>query len=172
MVACDLSNQASDVTALPDLVDQVERNTGRKPKRLLADAGYYSDANLDHLEHAQIEPFIATRRSKHSEPRPSAPRGRIPQHLTRRQRMARKLATKAGAAHYRRRKSIVEPVFGQIKECRGFRRVSLRGEANARAEWLLISLVHNLGKLFNSGRSDRVLAGRARFGPALNGMPA
>ncbi len=160
VVACDLNADATDTRALPDLVDQIERNTGRRPKRLLADAGYYSDANLDHLESAAIEPFIATRRSKHSEPRPSAPRGRIPQHLTRRERMARKLATKAGAAHYRRRKSIVEPVFGQIKECRGFRRVSLRGEANARAEWLLISLVHNLGKLFNSGRSDWVLTGR------------
>ncbi len=170
VVACDLSNQASDVTALPDLVDQIERNTGRKPKRLLADAGYYSDANLDHLEHAQIEPFIATRRSKHSDPAAAPPRGRIPRQLSRRQRMARKLTTKAGAAHYGRRKVIVEPVFGQIKECRGFRRVSLRGEAPARAEWVLISLVHNLGKLFGSGCGDRVLAGRARFGPVLSGM--
>jgi len=172
VVACDLSAEPTDVGALPGLVDQIERNTGRRPKRLLADAGYYSDANLDHLEAAGIEPFIATRRRKHSDPPPAPPRGRIPKHLSRRQRMARKLATKAGAAHYARRKVIVEPVFGQHKECRGFRRVSLRGEANARAEWILINLVHNLGKLFRSGRGGRIPTGGGRFGPAWSGVAA
>ena len=172
VVACDLNADPTDTRALPDLVDQIERNLGRRPKRLLADAGYYSDANLDHLAAAAIEPFIATRRSEHSDPRPTAPRGRIPKHLSRRERMARKLSTKAGQRHYSTRKVIVEPVFGQIKECRGFRRVSLRGEAPARAEWMLINLVHNLGKLFGSGRGDRVLAARGRFGPALSAMAA
>ena len=172
VVACDLSADPTDTRALPGLVDQIERNTGRRPKRALADAGYYSDANLDHLEHAGIEPFIATRRSKHSDPPVPPPRGRIPTHLTRRQRMARKLSTKAGRGHYARRKVIVEPVFGQHKECRGFRRVSLRGVANARAEWVLINLVHNLGKLFSSGRGDRVLAERGRCGPILSAAAA
>ena len=60
VVACDLSADPTDTRALPDLVDQIERNTGHRPKRALADAGYYSDANLDHLEAAEIEPFIAT----------------------------------------------------------------------------------------------------------------
>ena len=172
VVACELSADATDTHALPDLVDQVERNTGRRPKRVLADAGYYSDVNLDHLEHAAIEPFIATRRTKHSEPSPKPPRGRIPQHLSRRERMARKLATKAGARHYARRKVTVEPVFGQHKECRGFRRVSLRGEASARAEWILINLVHNLGKLFNSGRGSRTSTPGRRIGPVLGGSAA
>jgi len=153
-------------------VDQIERNLGRRPTRLLADAGYYSDANLDHLQQAQIEAFIATRRTKHSDPPPAAPRGRIPQHLSRRQRMARKLATKAGRQHYAHRKVIVEPIFGQIRSAAASARVSLRGEAPVRAEWVLINLVHNLGKLFGSGRGGRVLAGRARFGPALSAMAA
>jgi len=172
VVAADLSAEPTDVGALPDLVDQIERNLGRRPKRVLADAGYYSEANLEHLETASIEPFIATRRSKHSDPPPVPPRGRIPKHLSRRERMTRKLSTKAGRQHYARRKVIVEPVFGQHKECRGFRRVSLRGEAPARAEWMLMNLVHNLGKLFSSGRGDRVLAGRGRCGPALSAMAA
>jgi transposase len=172
VVACDLSATPTDSGALPDLVDQVERNLGRRPKRLLADAGYYSDANLDHLEAAEIEPFIATRRTKHSEPPATPPRGRIPKRLSRRQRMARKLSTKAGARHYSRRKVIVEPVFGQHKECRGFRRVSLRGEAPARAEWVLINLVHNIGKLFSSGRGGRILGQKGQSGPLLTGMPA
>lgn len=172
VVACDLSADPTDTRALPDLVDQIERNTGRRPKRALADAGYYSDVNLDHLEAAGIEPFIATRRSKHSDLPATPARGRIPQHLSRRERMARKLSTKAGARHYSRRKVIVEPVFGQHKECRGFRRVSLRGEANARAEWILINLVHNLGKLFSSGRGGLVQARGGRFGHILSGMAA
>ncbi|HLJ98617.1 MAG TPA: transposase [Streptosporangiaceae bacterium] len=61
--------------------------------------------------------------------------------------MARKLATKQGAAIYARRKVIPEPVFGQIKEARGFRRFLLRGLVKVRAEWSLVALTHNLLKL-------------------------
>ena len=87
--------------------------------------------------------------------------------------MERKLRTKRGRAHYARRKAIVEPVFGQIKEARGFRRFSLRGLEQVRAEWLLVAAVHNLGKLFTSGRASRVLAGRAIGSqPALGGALA
>ena len=86
---------------------------------------------------------------------------RIPAGLSRRERMNRKLRTKAGRRHYARRKVIVEPVFGQIKEARGFRRFSLRGLEAVQAEWLLVAAVHNLGKLFTSGRAGRALLGRA-----------
>ena len=78
--------------------------------------------------------------------------------------MGRKLRTKAGRLHYARRKAIVEPVFGQIKEARGFRRFSLRGLEAVQAEWQLVAAVHNLGKLFTSGRADRVLGGRVLGG--------
>ena len=73
--------------------------------------------------------------------------------------MERKLTTKKGHAHYARRKVIVEPVFGQIKEALGFRRFSLRGKEKVSAEWHLICAVHDLGKLFRSGRAGRVIAG-------------
>jgi hypothetical protein len=73
--------------------------------------------------------------------------------------MARKLRTKKGRAHYARRKVIVEPVFGQIKEAMGFRRFSLRGKEKVTAEWYLVCAVHDLGKLFRSGRADRVIDG-------------
>ena len=79
--------------------------------------------------------------------------------LTRRQRMGRKLRTKAGRRHYARRRVIVEPVFGQIKEARGFRRFGLRGLEAVQAEWQPVAAVHNLGKLFASGRAGRVLSG-------------
>ena len=152
IVATTLSADPTDTAALPALVDQIETNTGRRPKKLLADAGYASDDNLAHLEERGIDAYVATRRDRHGAKAPAAPRGRIPARLSRRERMARKLTTKRGRAEYRRRKAIVEPVFGQTKEARGFRRFRLRGRAKVTAEWHLVCAVHNLGKLFRSGR--------------------
>jgi IS5 family transposase len=157
IVATTVSADTTDVAALPDLVDQIETNAGRRPGKLLADAGYASDDNLAHLQARGIDAYVATKRDRHSAPAPSAPRGRLPAGLSRRQRMARKLTTKKGRAEYRRRKAIVEPVFGQTKEARGFRRFHLRGRAKVTAEWHLVCAVHNLGKLFRSGRAGRVV---------------
>ena len=159
IVATTISTSTADTRSLPDLVDGVETNTGRRPKRLLADAGYGSDDNLAHLAERGIDAYIAVRRDKHSAPRPAAPRGRIPAGLTSRERMARKLTTKRGRTEYARRKTSVEPTFGQIKEVLGFRRFSLRGKEKVDAEWYLVCAVHNLGKLFRSGRAGRVLDG-------------
>ena len=169
IVATDVTSDATDTRQLPALVDQITQNTGRRPKRLLADAGYLSDDNLAALAERLIDAYVAVARDRHSAPPAAAPRGRIPRALSARGRMERKLRTKQGRAHYARRKTIVEPVFGQIKEARGFRRFNLRGLEQVRAEWLLVSAVHNLGKLFTSGRADRVLQGRAfRSRPALS----
>ena len=153
IVATSLSPSPTDTAALPDLVDQIEANTGRRPRTLLADAGYASDDNLAHLDARGIDAYVATRRDRHGATAPAAPRGRIPAGLTRRDRMTRKLRTKRGRAEYRRRKAIVEPVFGQTKEARGFRRFHLRGRVKVTAEWHLECAVHNLAKLFRSGRA-------------------
>ena len=157
IVATDLDASTTDTGHLPALVDQIEANTGQRPGRLLADAGYQSDENLAHLEARGIDAYVAVKRERHSAPPAAAPRGRIPAGLSRRERMARKLRTKRGRAHYARRKVIVEPVFGQLKEARGFRRFSLRGRAKVTAEWHLVCAVHNLGKLFRGGRAERVI---------------
>jgi len=157
IVATSLETSTTDMGHLPALVDQVEANTGRRPRHLLADAGYQSDENLAHLEARGIDAYVAVRRDRHSVPPAAAPRGRPPKALSRRERMARKLRTKRGRARYARRKVIVEPVFGQLKQAQGFRRFSLRGRAKVRAEWHLVCAVHNLGKLFRSGRAGRVI---------------
>lgn len=157
IVATDLDASTTDMAHLPALVDQVEANTGRRPRRFLADAGYQSDDNLAHLEARGIDGYVAVKRDRHSATPPVPPRGRIPKGLSRRERMARKLRTRQGRAHYARRKVIVEPVFGQTKEARGFRRFHLRGRTKVTAEWHLVCAVHNLGKLFRSGRAGRVL---------------
>ncbi|MFH1474417.1 MAG: IS1182 family transposase [Chloroflexota bacterium] len=157
IVATTLSADPTDTGALPALVDAIETNTGARPRKLLADAGYASDDNLAHLEERGIDAYVATRRDRHGAKAPAAPRGRIPAGLSRRERMARKLTTKKGRAEYRRRKAIVEPVFGQTKEARGFRRFHLRGRAKVTAEWHLVCAVHTLGKLFRSGRAGRLV---------------
>ena len=161
IVATIVTAETTDTRTLPVLVDQITANTGRSPRRLLADAGYASDDNLSALAERGIDAYIALGRDRHGATPPPPPRGRIPAGLSRRERMGRKLRTTAGRRHYARRKAIVEPVFGQIKEARGFRRFSLRGLEAVQAEWLLVAAVHNLGKLFTSGRAGRVLLGRA-----------
>ena len=120
------------------------------PQQALADAGYCSQANLEaaakFTEQHGIEFLIATGRLGHDETVPPMPRGRIPNNLSLKQRMARKLGTKAGQASYARRKAIVEPVFGQIATLQG-KHVLLRGQDNARHEWKLLAACHNLRKL-------------------------
>jgi hypothetical protein len=102
---------------------------------------------------------MATGRLKHDEQVPSAPRGRIPKDATLKERMARKLRTKPGKAAYSRRKAIVEPVFGQIMTCQDGRRLLLRGEDGARAEWRLLAACHNLRKIFrHTGTAGRAAA--------------
>jgi transposase len=161
IVATSVTIETTDTRTLPELVDQIKDNTGRLPRRLLADAGYCSDENLAALAERGIDAYVAVGREHHGVSALPSPRGRIPAGLTRRQRMSRKLRTKTGRRHYARRKVIVEPVFGQIKEARGFRRFGLRGLEAVGAEWQLVAAVHNLGKLFTSGRAGRVISRRA-----------
>ncbi len=100
------------------------------------------------LETRGIEAYLATERLKHNEKVASAPRGRIPAGLSAKQRMARKLRTKKGRAMYAKRKGMIEPIFGQLKQVLGFRQFSLRGLASMRGEWRLMATVHNLLKLW------------------------
>jgi len=147
IVAQHVTPAPPDVQQLVPVVTAISRGLRRKPDSVLADAGYWSEANVEALEAKGIEPFIATGRRKHSEPAPRAPRGRPPQGLSAKERMVRKLATLRGHAIYARRKAIVEPVFGQIKHARGFRQFLRRGLVRVQQEWALVCLSHNLLKL-------------------------
>jgi transposase len=146
IVAQAVTNQPPDVEHLVPMIVQTVANCGAKPEKLLGDAGYFSEVNVCESMKWSIDPYLATGRQRRNEPPPTV-RGRPPASLTIKQQMARKLLTKAGAAVYARRKVIVEPVFGQIKEARGFRRFLLRGLAKVRHEWSLITLTHNILKL-------------------------
>lgn len=152
IVAAGLTQAANDKEQIQPMVEQIRKKTGgKKPKRLTADTGYFSEDNCRDLAKAHIDAYIAVEKPCHGEQLPPAPRGRIPKNATIKERMARKLRTIKGRATYAKRKHIVEPVFGQIKELRGFRRFSLRGVDNVVPEWDLICLTHNLLKLFRSG---------------------
>jgi transposase len=146
IVAQAVTNQPPDVEHLIPMVEKVVQNCEAIPEKWSADAGYFSEQNVVEIVKWKIDPYIATGRRKHDEPPPSV-HGRPSASLTIRQRMARKLATRRGAAVYARRKVIPEPVFGQIKEARGFRRFLLRGIVKVRGEWSLVALTHNLLKL-------------------------
>ena len=132
------------------MLGQVKQNMGRKPEAASADAGYWSEANATDESVAGIDLHIATGRDKH-EQTIEATSEPPPIHATAKEAMRHKLRTEAGRSIYKMRKAIVEPVFGQIKEQRGFRRFSLRGLDNVRREWKLVCLASNLLKLFGSG---------------------
>jgi len=151
IVAADVTDCAADVGNLIPMTDQATANTGQVPGEVLADAGYCSEHNLDHAAALSAstgtEFFIATGRTKHDDPFPTSPRGRIPTGATLKQRMARKLTTKKGRATYARRKVIVEPVFGQMATLQNAKQLLLRGLDGAQGEWLLLAACHNLRKL-------------------------
>jgi hypothetical protein len=157
IVACELSDQAPDARLLEPALDQLDRNLGAINARLpegavlLGDAGYFSEDNVRITSEHGLDPHIATGRFKHSEPPAPAPRGPIPKHATPKQLMARKLKKKAGAANYARRKTIVEPVFGQMTTVQDTRQLLLRGKPAARAQWRFHCAVHNLLKLHRNG---------------------
>jgi transposase len=147
-----VTQAANDKEQMVPMVGAMQEQSGQRPEAVIADSGYCSEKNLETLEaekapEQRIEAFIATERQKHGE-RSVAARGPLPQGATRVERMKRKLLTKPGAAIYAARKGIVEPVFGQIKEARGFRRFSLRGIEKVKAEWALVCATHNLLKLY------------------------
>jgi transposase len=153
ILAADVTDQANDKRQVVPMVDQASANleaagVEQPIGAAVIDSGYYSETNTAALEDRAIDPYIATARLKHNEEIPPVPRGRIPGDLTAKQRMARKLRTKKGKKTYAKRKGIIEPIFGQLKQVLGFRQFSLRGLASMRGEWRLICTVHNLLKLW------------------------
>ncbi|MEU0156682.1 transposase, partial [Micromonospora fulviviridis] len=152
ITAADVTTNASDARNYTTMLDQSAANTGTHPKQALVDAGYCSEANLEAAKDRQLscgtDTFMATGRLGHDEQVPPTPRGRIPANATLKERMARRLRTKPGKAAYSRRKTIVEPVFGQIITCQNGRQLLLRGEDGARGEWRLLAACHNLRKIF------------------------
>jgi transposase len=141
IVAHGLSGTAGDQPHLPPMLDAIEAHLGARPKELSADAGYCSEDNFGELEDRGIRGYVATGRAKH----PAGGEANQGGPLT--QAMRRRLKLGGRRSRYRLRKQLPEPVFGQIKQARGFRQFLLRGIENVKQEWAIICTAHNLLKL-------------------------
>jgi transposase len=150
IVAAEITQETNDKKQLLPMLRQIAMNLGQSPEKVSADTGYFSAANVTDESAKRVDLYVATGRDKHGSiveacsdlpPTDSSPK----------EAMKHKLRTEAGHAVYKMRKAIVEPVFGQIKEVRGFRRFSLRGKQNVGCEWRLVCAVSNLLKLFRAG---------------------
>ena len=167
IVAAGVTQETNDKRQLAPMLEKVEANMGRMPEAASADAGYFSEEALTAPALEKVNLLVPPDRQKHERApaEASAPpvatentaantvretKNAEPPPPTCTERMRKKLKSVAGQALYKMRKAIVEPVFGQIKERRGFRRFSFRGLEKVTAEWSLIALTHNLLKLFKA----------------------
>ena len=154
IVAAELTQESNDKRQLAPMLERVEQNMGAKPEAATADAGYCSEEQLTDKRVEGIELYVATGKQKHGLPESDGAvvSEEIPvESESAVEKMKRKLKTEMGEALYRKRKAVVEPVFGQIKAARGIRAFLLRGLVKVSAEWKLICATHNLLKLFRSG---------------------
>jgi hypothetical protein len=150
IVAQRLQTSPSDARALAPLITDIRAVLHANPQEVSADAGYCDENNLADLARRRIAGYLAPGRARHSQTHAAGsrpwPKG------SRKATMAKKLKLAGRRSRYRLRKQIVEPVFGQIKQARGFRQFLLRGLDKVRAEWAMICTVHNLLKLANATR--------------------
>jgi hypothetical protein len=172
VLAAELTQEANDVHQLHPMLEKGRKNLeaiGSREKIgvCLSDAGYWSEANLHQADPRGPELLIATQKDwkeRKTLQESPPPRGRIPKHLSLKERMERKLRTRRGRMLYKKRSAMVEPVFGQMKEARGIDGFLLRGLERCSMEWKLIWATHNLLKLWrhllHSG--TRRLEGRTR----------
>jgi len=151
IVAATLTQAANDKQQLVPVLAEVKSNVGRLPEKVTADAGYFSTAVVTSTALSSVDLYLTPDSGKKTEqvaelPSASPANSEMDQAVI--AQMREKLKTEIGRAIYKQRKMIVEPVFGQLKEVRGFRRFSFRGLQKNEAEWSLICLTHNLLKLF------------------------
>jgi len=139
IVAQEVTQSASDAGQLIPLMDQIEANLGRTPGEASADGGYCSEENLTDMARRGVRGYVAVGRAS----KPDGGKAMGPQTRA----MRRRLRQGGRRSRYRLRKQIVEPVFGQIKQARGFRQFLLRGVEKVKAEWALVCTAHNLLKL-------------------------
>jgi len=145
IVGEDVSGCATDRNQLEPMLERIKEQSGRLPKEISADSDYCNEAALETLEGRHIRGYVATGKQQHGAAAPTA--GRPTAAGTYRDEMRRRLKRAGRRSRYRLRKQTVEPVFGQIKQARGFRQFLLRGIGNVRAEWALVCTAHNLLKL-------------------------
>jgi hypothetical protein len=145
IVAQRLTTNPADYAALIPLIDRVRTTLGRKPREVSGDTGFVTEANLAAMAERRVTAYLSPGRLRHGQTDPAA--GRVLKRKPLMQAMADTIRRAGRRSRYRLRKQVVEPVFGQIKQARGFRQFLLRGLNKVRAEWAMICTAHNLLKL-------------------------
>lgn len=145
IVGTRVVQSGADQEQMIPLLREVERNMGRMPERVTADAGYYSRAAITHDAVKEVDLYVPP-----NQPRPVSWDETVRPDATLQERMWHKLGSKEGRSIYGRRKVIVEPAFAHIKHIRGFRQFLLRGLEKVEAEWLLVCMTHNVLKMFRA----------------------
>jgi transposase len=153
IVAAKVVQAGVDQEQLVPLLQAVEKNLGRLPEQVSADAGYYSKAALTHPSVRAVDLHVPPNQRK---PLDWGLGVALPEKATLQERMWHKLGSKAGREVFSKRKVIVEPVFAQLKHVRGFRQFLLRGLAQVEAEWLLVCMTHNLLKMFRANKQLQI----------------
>src|SRR5713101_6814218 len=144
IVAQQVSDASNDNGLLVPMVEAVERECGERPAQALADSGFFSQENLEQMEQRKIDAYVPDSHLGRELNCGVRVRGHAAAHRPAQQRMRRKLRSPAGRALYQRRKAIVEPVLGVLKEQRGMRRLRLRGLAQGAVEVRLAATGLNL----------------------------
>jgi transposase len=158
ILAAETSNIPNDKGQAKPMMEKVKENAGRLPKQMSDDTGYFSSDTLTALTEMGIDVYMPPNRISHADFRLPSPRGRIPKDISVTDRMRRKLKTQKGRKVYGLRKELPEPVFGQIKQARGFRQFLFRGLEKVSREWKVICTGHNLLKLFRAWKDGLVEA--------------
>ena len=144
------TNDKQEVEPALSELEKLPEHLGKVEKAAL-DSGYFSEANIQRFDEAEIEAYIPAGRQHHNltlEER-FAPAPELPENPDMAATMNHRLKTEAGKAFYAKRKSTVEPVFGIIKEVMGFRQFMLRGFQAVQGEWTLVCIAFNLKRLCN-----------------------
>lgn len=152
VVTADVVQAANDKQQIEPVLEELGRLPEElgKAETLLADSGYFSEANVEACAQARIAPLIAPGRERHhlswKERFAQAPP--VPEQPTALEAMAYRLATPEGRQAYALRKQTPEPVFGIIKSVIGFRQFHLRGLDKVKGEWNLVTLAWNMKRMF------------------------
>jgi transposase/IS5 family transposase len=150
IVAQQVSQASNDNGLLLPMLEAVERECGDRPGQALADSGFFSQENMEELERRKIDAYVPDSHLGRELNCGVRVRGHAAAHHPAQRRMRRKLRSPAGRAVYRRRKAIVEPVLGVLKEQRGMRRFRLRGLANVAVEFTLAAIALNLTRIWRT----------------------
>jgi transposase len=145
IVAQRVTQNAADNDSLAPMVDAVERCCGAPPAAVLADSGFFSIENLRQMEQRNIDAYVPD--SNMAQALNLGTRCRTRAKAPAHRRMRAKLRSPEGQAAYARRKAVVEPVFGVLKQQRGIRQFRTRGLNKVGNEFTLATLAYNITRL-------------------------